>query len=137
VAFKGDSGQLPQVMSGELPVATVAVSSIFGRDLRVLAVFGNKRHRAYPNTPAVTELGYPKIPQGFNGVFVPKGVPKPVMDTLEQTCGQIVRTPSFVSVVEKLNQTVEYLPGAEFAKALKEDYDFKGRLIREMNLQQN
>jgi len=137
VSFKGDSDQLPQLMSGELPVATVAVSSIFGRDLRVIAVFGNKRQRAYPNAPAVTELGYPKIPQGFNGVFVPKGVPKPVLDTLEKTCEQVVRTPSFIAVVEKLNQTVEYLPGAEFAKLLKEDYEFKGRLIREINLPRN
>lgn len=74
---------------------------------------------------------------GFNGLFAPKGVPKAVMDTLEKTCEQVVRTPSFVSVVEKLNQTVEYLPSAEFAKLLKEDYEFMGRLIREINLPRN
>ena len=137
IAFKGDNDQLPQLLSGELPVATVAVSSIFGRDLRVLAVFGSKRQHAYPNTPVVTELGYPKIPQGFNGVFAPKAISKPVRDTLERSCEQIVRMPSFVGVVEKLNQTIEYVPSAEFAKQLKEDYDFKGRLIQETKLQFN
>ena len=137
VAFKGDADQIPQLLSGELPVATVAVSSIMGRDLRVLAVFGNKRQRGYPNTPAVTELGYPKIPQGMNGVFAPRGVPKAVLDTLEQACDQVARQPSFVAVVEKLNQTIEHMGSAEFARLLKEDYDFKGRLIKDINLQQN
>ena len=137
IAFKGDTGVLPDLMSGELPVGVVSVSSIMGRDLRVLAVFSAKRQRGYPDAPSVTEFGFPKITQGLNGVFVPKGVPKAVLDTLERTCAQVTRTPSFVAVLEKLNQTVEYMSGAEFDKTLKEDYEFKGRIIRDIGLKQN
>jgi tripartite-type tricarboxylate transporter receptor subunit TctC len=136
IAYRGDAGVLPQLMSGELPVGVVAVSSIFGRDLRVLAVFSEKRQRGYPDSPSVTELGFPKIPQGLNGVFVPKGVPKAVLDTLERTCEQVTRTPAFIAVVEKLNQTVEYQTSAEIAKVLKADYEFKGRLLKEIRFGQ-
>lgn len=134
IAYKGDAGVLPNLVSGELAVGVVAVSSISGRDLRVLAVFSEKRQRAYPNAPSVTELGFPKVLQGQNGVFLPKGVPIAVRETLERTCEQVVRLPAFIGVVEKLGQTVEYLSGAEFAKTLKADYEDKGRIIREIGL---
>jgi len=132
IAFRGDTGVLPQLMSGELPVGVVAVSSILGRDLRVLAVFSERRQRAYPDSPSVTELGFPKMPQALNGVFVPRGVPKAVLETLERTCEQVARTPSFIAVVEKLNQVVEYQDSAEFARLLKADYEFRGRLLKDI-----
>ena len=132
IAYRGDSGVLPQVMSGTLTVGIVAVSSIMGRDMRVLAVFNDHRDKAYPDAPAVTELGFPKIPPGLNGVFVPKGLPKPVFDTLERSCKQVVSTPAFLEAAKKLNQTVEFFTGAEYAKILKADYDFKGQLIKDI-----
>jgi tripartite-type tricarboxylate transporter receptor subunit TctC len=132
IAFRGDTGVLPQLMSGELPVGVVAVSSILGRDLRVLAVFSDRRQPAYPDSPSVTELGFPKMPQALNGVFVPRGVAKPVLETLERTCEQVAHSPSFVAVVEKLNQAVEYQGSAEFSKVLKADYEFRGRLLKDI-----
>jgi tripartite-type tricarboxylate transporter receptor subunit TctC len=81
----------------------------------------------------VSELGFPKMPQALNGVFVPRGVPKAVLDTLERTCEQVAHTPSFVAVVEKLNQTVEYQGSVEFARVLKADYEFRGRLLKDIH----
>jgi len=39
-----------------------------------------------------------------------------------------------VAPVGKLGQTVAYLGAADFAKRLREDYEFKGRLVRELGL---
>jgi len=136
IAFRGDTGVLPPRMSGELPVGVVAVSSILGRDVRVLAVFSDKRQPAYPDSPSVTELGFPKMPQALNGVFVARGVPKSVLETLERTCEQVARSQSFVAVVEKLNQIVEYQGSTEFAKVLKADYEFRGRLLKDIRFGQ-
>jgi len=136
IAYRGDSGVLPQVMSGTLTVGIVALSSIMGRDMRVLAVFNDHRDSTYPDAPAVTELGFPKIPPGLNGVFVPKGLPKAVFDTLERTCKQVTSQPPFIAAAKKLNQTVEFYSGAEYAKILKADYDFKGQLIKDIGFGQ-
>lgn len=136
IAYRGDSGVLPQVMSGTLTVGIVAVSSILGRDMKVLAVFNDHRDPAYPDAPAVTELGFPKIPPGLNGVFVPKGLPKPVFDTLERACKHVTSQPNFIAAAKKLNQTVEFFSGAEYARILKADYDFKGQLIKDIGFGQ-
>lgn len=137
IAYKGDAGILPNLMSGELPVGVLGVSSIFGRDLRVLALFSDKRQRAFPDVPSVTELGFPKIPQGAVGVFAPKGTPKAVTDTLERTCEQVARSSSFIAGVEKLNQTVEYQGSSEFAKSLRGNYEFIGKLIKDIRFGQD
>ena len=136
IAYRGDSGVLPHVMSGTLSVGIIAVSSLLGRDMRVLAVFNDHRDPAYPDAPAVTELGFPKIPPGLNGVFVPKGLPKPVFDTLERGCKYVTSQPTFIAAAKKLNQTVEFFSGAEYAKILKADYDFKGQLIKDIGFGQ-
>ena len=69
---KGDTGVLPDLASGELPVGVVGVSAILDRDLRILTVFGAKRQRAHPDAPSVTGFGVPKITQRPNRVFVPR-----------------------------------------------------------------
>ena len=134
VPYRGDAQMLPNLMSGELAFGCAAISSIAGRGLRVLAVFSDKRHPAVPDAPAVTEFGVPDIPPGLNGLFAPRGTPQPVLDTLERACRHATETEAFRAQVAKLNQTVAYLGSGDFAKRLREDYELKGRLVRELDL---
>jgi len=69
---KGDTGVLPDLASGELPVGVVGVSAILDRDLRAPKVFGTRRRRVHPDAPSVTGFGVPKITQRPNRVFVPR-----------------------------------------------------------------
>ena len=134
IAYRGDAGVIPALMSGTITAGIVAVSSMVGRDLRVLAVFNDHRDPAYPDAPSVTELGFPRISPGLNGVFVPKGLPKPVFDMLQRTCKQVVSTPEFLAAAKKLHQTVHYYTGPEYEKILRADYEDKGKLIKEIGL---
>ena len=136
VPYRGDAQMLPNLIAGELAFGSAAISSITGRGLRVLAVFSDKRQPAIPDVPAVMELGVPYIPPGLNGLFAPRGTPQPVLDTLERTCLQTTQSEAFRTQVEKLNQTVAYLGSADFARRLREDYELKGRLVRELGLKQ-
>ena len=134
VPYRGDAQMLPNLLSGELAFGSAAISSISGRGLRVLAVFSDKRHPSVPDAPAVTELGVPYIQPGLNGLFAVRGTPQSVLDALERACQQATGTEAFRAQVGKLDQTVAYLGAADFAKRLREDYEFKGRLVRELGL---
>jgi tripartite-type tricarboxylate transporter receptor subunit TctC len=136
VPYRGDSQMLPTLISGELPFGAAAISSIVGRGMRVLAVFGDKRHPAVPDAPASSELGIPYIPPGLNGVFVPRGTPQGIVDALERACDQATQTEAFRAQAEKLNGQVAYLNRADFTRRLREDYELKGRIVRELNLRQ-
>jgi len=53
---------------------------------------------------------------------------------LERACQQATATEAFRAQVAKLDQTVAYLGAGDFSKRLREDYEFKGRLVRELGL---
>ena len=134
IPYRGDAQMLPNLISGELTFGVGALSSIAGRGLRPLAVFSDKRHPGAPDVATVIEQGYPNVPPGFNGVFAVKGTPDAVLDTLEKTCEQVVRSDTYRAQLEKLNQTPNFEGRADFARKLRADFEFKGRLVKELEL---
>ncbi len=134
IPYRGDAQMLPNLISGELTFGVGALSSIAGRGLRPLVVFSDKRHPGAPDVATVLEHGYPNVPPGFNGVFAIKGTPEAVLDTLEKTCEQAVRSEGYRAQLEKLNQTPNFEGRADFARKLRADYEFKARLVKELGL---
>ena len=88
VPFKGGAGPATtSVMSGETQLMFVSVSSVVslvhqGR-LRLLGVVAPKRVSVAADVPTLAESGYPRLTGGaWQGVFVPAGVPAPVVRQL-------------------------------------------------------
>ena len=134
IPYRGDAQMLPNLISGELTFGVGAMSSIAGRGLRPLVVFSDKRHPGAPDVATVLELGYPNVPPGFNGVFATKGTPEAVLDTLEKACEQAVRSEGYRAQLDKLHQTPNFENRADFTKKLRADFEFKARLVKELDL---
>lgn len=134
VPFRGEPQILQQMLSGELTFASASISGLYGRGLDPLAVFADKRHPAYPDTPTLAELGYPAGVPGLNGVFVPQGTPVSVIAAIEKACRTAVESEGFRGFAARLRQTPAFLDAQAFARRLRDDYDAKGRLVRELNI---
>jgi tripartite-type tricarboxylate transporter receptor subunit TctC len=134
VSFRGELQMLQLMLSGELNFAAASISGLYGRGLEPLAVFADRRHPAYPDTPTVAELGYPSGVPGLNGVFVPQGTPDSVIAALEKACKTAVDSEGFSSFAAKLRQTPAFLDSAAFTRRLKADYEAKGKLVRELEI---
>jgi tripartite-type tricarboxylate transporter receptor subunit TctC len=134
VPYRGDAPMLLDLMAGRLSFGAPAIASIAGRNLRVLAVFADSRHFAFPDAPTFKELGLPSMPPGLNGLFAPKGTPKPILAQLEHACEQAVRSESFKTAAQRLNAQIVYLSGAAFRARAVEDYRYKGELIRTLDI---
>ena len=88
VPYKGGAGPaVSALVAGETHLMFVTASSAMpmiksGR-LKVLAVAAPKRLEPLPDVPTMTEAGYPAFETGsWQGVFVPAGTPKEVVDRL-------------------------------------------------------
>ncbi len=132
--YRGEAPMLPDLLSGRLHFGSPAVGSVVGRNLRVLAVFADRRHPAYPDVPTFAELGMPSMPPGLNGLFAPKGTPPPVVAALERACEQATQAEAFRNAAERLNQPIAYLKGAAFAEVARTDFRYKGELIKALNI---
>lgn len=137
IPYRGDGQLLVDVMGGTLDFAVPAISSLAGKNLRVLAVLSDKEHPAMPDEPTIAELGYTAISPGLNGLYVPAGTPAAVVQRIEQMCEQVVGSPAFAQGIAGLMQTPDYLPAAEFKARLDETYRIHADLVGGLNLDKN
>ena len=105
IPYKGGAGPaVTALIAGETQLmfttAPSALGFIKGGRLKVLAVTSAKRIAALPEVPTMVESGFPRSVTGsWQGIFVPRGTPQPVVDKLFSVMQQTMKTPD---VVERL-----------------------------------
>jgi tripartite-type tricarboxylate transporter receptor subunit TctC len=137
VPYKGGAGPaIAGLVGGETHMMFVTASSAMnhvknGR-LRLIAVTSAKRLAAFPDTPTMAESGYPQLTSGsWQGIFVPTGTPKEVVDKLYGVVIETMKTPE---VQQRLaNGGVEVVTSApgEFAKFVAKETERWGQAVRE------
>jgi len=137
VPYKGGAGPaVAGLAGGETHLMFVTASSAMtfvknGR-IKLLAVTSNKRLEAFPGTPTMAESGFPELTSGsWQGVFVPAGTPKDVVDRLYSALLDTMKTQE---VVQRLSnggvEVVTSKPG-EFAKFVASETERWGKAVRE------
>ena len=134
VPYRGEASMFTDLIAGRVDMGGSSVALAVGQRVRVLAVFADSRHPAFPEAPTFSELGMPSMPPGFNGLFAPKGTPREVRAVLERACEQAVQTESFRSTAQRLSQRIAYLNGAAFAERAATDYRYKGEIIKALDI---
>jgi tripartite-type tricarboxylate transporter receptor subunit TctC len=105
VPYKGGAGPaISGLVAGETHIMFVTASSAMpmvkaGR-LKVYAIMAAKRSPELPNVPTMAEEGFPGFESGsWQGIFVPAGTPKPVVDRLFTASQEMMKTKE---VIERL-----------------------------------
>jgi len=137
VAYRGDAPLLNDALAGTVDFSAPAIASLAGKNLRVLAVLSDRRHPAYPEVPAIPELGGPAITPGLNGLFVPSGTPAPVIARLERLCEQVAGSAGFVGSAKLLSQVPRYLGASAFKARIEETYRANAALVPELKIEKN
>jgi tripartite-type tricarboxylate transporter receptor subunit TctC len=137
VPYKGGAGPaIAGLVGGETHLMFVTASSAMnhvknGR-LRLIAVTSAKRLAAFPDTPTMAESGYPQLTSGsWQGIFVPAGTPKEVVDKLY---GAVIETMKTPEVGQRLaNGGVEVVTSApgEFASFVAKETERWGAAVKE------
>jgi len=83
--------------------------------LRAIAVTSEKRSGLMPGLPSIAEAGYPGFDvASWQGMFVPAGTPKPIVDALDREIGKIMTNNENVARFAKMGFEVIYHPTPEF-----------------------
>lgn len=134
-AYRGDAPAMTDVMGGTLDFAALGLSTLVGKNLRVLAVLSDRKQPAMPDAPTITSFGYPSISPGLNGVFVPAGTPRPVMEKIESICKAVTASAGFRDSAGKLTQAPQYLPAAAFKERIAVTYKTHAALVPDLKLE--
>jgi tripartite-type tricarboxylate transporter receptor subunit TctC len=123
VHYRGNAPAINDLIAGHVDIGfqqlTDASQHLKAGKLRALAVLGPKRVPAFPDIPTIAEAGYADV-QGitFNGIFAPKGTPKPVVDKLSEVIRQALSKPNVVAQLASLGSEARGNTPAEFREFL-------------------
>jgi tripartite-type tricarboxylate transporter receptor subunit TctC len=140
IAYKGGAGPaMIGLLGNEVQMMFVTFSSAVnfakqGR-VRMLAVIQPDRNPAYKEVPTMREQGLDMVVGSWQGVFLPKGTPQPVVKKLYQVSVDMMKDPQ---VVKRLGESgitiVTSKSPADFVAFLKEETDRFAKAIRDANL---
>lgn len=138
VPYKGDGPMLQDLLGGRLGFGAMLASSVSSQvqagTLRLLAVYADRRHPAFPSVPTLAESGIPVVQLSFGGVLVPAGTPREVVRTLESACERAVQSRTYRDWATRAGQVVDYQAGTQFARRLREDSDAKSATLKRLGL---
>jgi tripartite-type tricarboxylate transporter receptor subunit TctC len=139
VPYKGGGPALNDVMGGHIPLffANVAsgLSHIKSGKLRALAVAGERRISALPDTPTLAELGMPGSEvYEWNGLFVPAGTPDPIVNRLADALRKALDSDEIKQRIAGLGGEIFAGGPAEAARFIAEQRQRTATIIREGNI---
>ena len=138
VAFYDGPQQVQAAMTGKVDAAIAGAAPIMphvqsGKAV-VLGVFEERRLRALPNAPTFQELGLDATLGTFQAIVAPSGTPASIAQALAEAIHRAMSEPSFISLVERTGNIMEYQGPEAFAAELREKFEKNGELVRALGL---
>ena len=139
IPYKGGAGAANlALISGEVQVGILSIASVIpnvraGR-LKALAVAAPHRVPALPSVPTMGECGYPNLTTGsWQGVYVPKGTPRPIVEKLFAIFRKVMADPGVVKALSRggTNIVTSQSPEA-FAAFNRQQTEFFGKLVKQV-----
>lgn len=135
VAYKGGAPASLALISGEISFAVmdyiVLKPHVDSGKVRLLATIGPKRSTHSPETPTLTEAGYPGLEIfSWADLFVPAGTPPAVLQRLAAESRVVMADPEVISRFTAFGYDPGTLLLDDFAALVKNDHDRWGPIIR-------
>jgi tripartite-type tricarboxylate transporter receptor subunit TctC len=139
--YKGGGPAAQAVLANEVPMSFVAMTPttqlVKSGRLRALAVTTRKRSTALPDVPTLAEAGITgQDSETMQGVFVPKGTPKEIVQKLHDEIAAIVSEPELKAKMGPLGFEAEGGSQAEFAAYIKAEVEKWKKVIADAKIPQ-
>lgn len=110
VPYRSAPPALQDMMSGDIdyycPLGISAAGLIENKSVKALAVLTSERSPLFPDLPTAKEQGF-NVTDGYywNGFFVPKGTPQPVIETLNKAFKTALDSPALQAQLKRAGAT--------------------------------
>jgi tripartite-type tricarboxylate transporter receptor subunit TctC len=139
--FAGGAPSIQSVVAGHTPICFQAIPPatplVKDGKLRALAITAKTRSPALPDVPTLDEVGIKdQEAETMQGVLVPAGTPKPIVDLLQAEIARIVRLPDVSDKMLAIGIEPGGMPAAEFAAYIKADIAKWKKVITDASIPQ-
>jgi len=138
VPYKGAAPAMTDLLAGRIQLVFDSVQLVMPQDqngkLRALAVSSRDRSPTV-DLPGMAQAGLPNVDvNGWFGIFVPAGTPRPIVDRLSRELGEIVRDPAMVKDLLSRGIASEGSTPEVLAKRVTEEQQMWKKVITDAGL---
>ena len=137
VPFKGNAENMQAVLGGHVMAASDATGwgpHVESGRLRLLATYGSRRTRRWPQVPTLDELGYKTVSDSPFGVCGPKGMDPAVVQTIHDAFRKTLDDPAVLASFDRYDQTVIYKNTADYTRFARESFESERATIERLGL---
>ena len=120
VPMKGGGAEaIPAILGGHVTAGADAPSwapMVDSGQLRLLATWGDKRTKNWPNVPTLKELGYDVVSNSPWGLAGPKGMDSNVVKILHDAFKKGMEDPAFLKILDQFNMEPYYKNTEDYVK---------------------
>jgi tripartite-type tricarboxylate transporter receptor subunit TctC len=140
VNYKGGAGPaMIGLLANEVQIMFVTFSSAVnfakqGR-VRMLGVISPERNPAYPEVPTMREQGLDMVVGSWQGIFLPKGTPQPIVNRMFKVSTEMMKDQRVVKRLGDAGITIVTSKSpADFVAFLKSETERFGKVIRDAKI---
>jgi len=139
IPYKAIGAELPDLIAGHIKVgylSPVVVSQhIRSGKLIALGVAGAHRIPILSDVPTMAEVGLADMEAyGWNGIFVPAGTPKAIVQKLQADISSLMEAPAFKAEAVNLGYELGGASAEEFSAYIRSELAKWGRVIKDANI---
>jgi tripartite-type tricarboxylate transporter receptor subunit TctC len=139
VPYKGSAPAQVDLIGGQInlmfQVPQAAIPTILSKDVRALAVTGNKRLPDLPDVPTFKEAGYSNFDLViWLGIMGPRGMPKDVTDKINGDIKNAIADESVRKRLHDLGLDPVSSSSADFLKQMNTDFDSFKKTLKEAGI---
>ena len=137
VPFKGSADGLQALLGGHVMSHSDATGwgpQVEAGTLRLLATYGSKRTKRWPNIPTLNELGYDTVSDSPFGIGGPKGMDPALVKKLHDAFKKTLEDPAVLASFDKYDQSVIYMGTEEYTKFIRDTFQSEKAVIERLGL---
>ena len=137
VPFKGNADGMQALLGGHVMSHSDATGwgpHVDAGTCRLLATYGARRTKRWPNVPTLQELGYETLADSPFGIGAPKGMDPALTRRLHDAFKKTLEDPAVLASFEKYDQPVIYLNTGDYTRFARETFVKEKAIIEKLGL---
>ena len=137
VPFKGNADGMQALLGGHIMAHSDATGwgpHVEAGTCRLLATYGSKRTKRWPQIPTLNELGYDTVSDSPFGIGAPKGMDPALTQRLHDAFKKTLEDPLVLASFEKYDQSVIYMNTAEYTQFARDNFVKEKAVIERIGL---
>ena len=137
VPFKGNADNMQAVLGDHTMGASDATGwgpHVDAGKLRLLATYGSKRTKRWPNVPTLDELGFQTVSDSPFGVCGPKGMDPAIIVKIHDAFKKSLDDPAVIASFDKYDQSVIYMGTEAYTKFARDSFASEKATIERLGM---